>query len=375
MFQPRSIQSSLSFRDKLYSIDYVLVISILVLGITSMFAMYSTDGGEFKYHTESHILRFFVFFLMFLVLSFVQIRFWHSTSYLIYFIFLILLLGVKYFGLTSSGSQRWLNFYFMNLQPSELMKIGLILFLAKYYHRIPIESVNKLKFLFLPIFVLISPVLLVVMQPDLGTALIIACSGLFVLFLSGLSWTFMGGSFVLLIISSPFIWNILLQPFQRQRIATYFNPESDPFGASWNIIQSKVAIGSGGLLGKGFGEGSQTQLNFLPETETDFIFSVIGEEFGFIGVLLLLSIYLFILLRCFYLALSARDRFCRLVIGGLSLTFAANLIINLCMVVGLLPVVGMPLPFISKGGSSLMSLFLAFGIIVSMGTHKKFLPQ
>ena len=216
---------------------------------------------------------------------------------------------------------------------------------------------------------------LVFRQPDLGTALIIACSGLFVLFLSGLSWSFMGGSFILLIMSSPFIWNILLQPFQRQRIATFFNPESDPFGASWNIIQSKVAIGSGGLLGKGFGEGSQTQLNFLPETETDFIFSVIGEEFGFLGVLLLLSIYLFLLLRCFYLALSARDRFCRLVIGGLSLTFAANLIINLCMVVGLLPVVGMPLPFISKGGSSLMSLFLAFGIIVSMGTHKKFLPQ
>ena len=180
---------------------------------------------------------------------------------------------------------------------------------------------------------------------------------------------------MVLVISSPFIWNILLAPFQRQRIATFFNPEADPFGASWNIIQSKVAIGSGGFFGKGFGEGSQTQLNFLPETETDFIFSVIGEEFGFLGVLLLLSIYLFILLRCFYLALTARDRFCRLVIGGLSLTFAANLIINLCMVVGLLPVVGMPLPFISKGGSSLISLFLAFGIIISMGTHKKFLPQ
>ena len=195
------------------------------------------------------------------------------------------------------------------------------------------------------------------------------------LFLSGLSWGFMGGSFVLLILSSPFIWNILLQPFQRQRIATFFNQDIDPFGASWNIIQSKVAIGSGGFFGKGFREGSQTQLNFLPETETDFIFSVIGEEFGFIGVLLLLSIYLFILLRCFYLALNARDRFCRLVIGGLTLTFAANLIINLCMVVGLLPVVGMPLPFISKGGSSLISLFFGFGIIISMSTHKKFLPQ
>ena len=212
-------------------------------------------------------------------------------------------------------------------------------------------------------------------QPDLGTGLIVALSGLFVLFLSGLSWGFMGGSLALLIISSPFLWNVLLQPFQRQRIATFFGIDSDPLGAGWNIIQSKIAIGSGGLFGKGFGEGSQTQLNFLPETETDFIFSVIGEEFGFFGVLLLLSIYLFILMRCFYLSLNARDRFCRLVIGGISLTFAANLIISLCMVVGLLPVVGMPLPFISKGGSALLSLFLAFGIITSMGTHKKFLPQ
>ena len=150
MFQPRSIQSSLSFRDKLFSIDYVLVVSILILGIVSMFAMYSTDGGEFKYHTESHIIRFFVFFLMFFILSFVQIRFWHSTSYLIYFLFLFLLICVKYFGITASGSQRWLGLPFINLQPSELMKIGLILFLAKYYHRIPIESVNRLKFLFLP---------------------------------------------------------------------------------------------------------------------------------------------------------------------------------------------------------------------------------
>ena len=185
MFRPRSIQSSLSFRDKLISIDYVLVFSILILGVVSMFAMYSTDGGQFKYHTESHILRFIVFFVMFIILSFVQIRFWHSTSYLIYASFLILLLAVKYFGLTSSGSQRWLNLYFMNLQPSELMKIGLILFLSKYYHRIPIESINKLRFLFLPIFVLIFPVLLVIIQPDLGTSLLIAAGGLVVAWLAG----------------------------------------------------------------------------------------------------------------------------------------------------------------------------------------------
>ena len=185
MLQPRSIQSSLGIRDKILSIDYILVFSILILGITSMFAMYSTDGGEFKYHTNSHILRFFVFFGMFFVVSFISIRFWHETSYLIYIGVFILLLGVKYFGLTSSGSKRWLDLYFMNLQPSELMKIGLILFLAKYYHRISIEGVNSFRYLILPITVLVAPVILVATQPDLGTSILIAAGGVIVAWLAG----------------------------------------------------------------------------------------------------------------------------------------------------------------------------------------------
>ena len=185
MFRARSIQSSLSIKDKILSIDYILVISIFILGLTSILAMYSTDGGELKYHTKSHILRFFVFFSMFLTLSFIQIRFWHSQSYLIYILFFILLLGVKYFGLTSSGSKRWLDLYFMNLQPSELMKIGLILFLAKYYHRTSIENLNRVRYLFLPVVVLIAPIILVATQPDLGTALLIAAGGLTVAWLAG----------------------------------------------------------------------------------------------------------------------------------------------------------------------------------------------
>ena len=190
MFKSRSIQSSLSVKDKILSIDYVLVCSIFILGLISILAMYSTDGGELKYHTKSHILRFFVFFSMFLFISFIQIRFWHSQSYLIYVIFFALLLGVKYFGLTSSGSKRWLDLYFMNLQPSELMKIGLILFLAKYYHRISIENINQLRFLFLPIVALVSPIILVATQPDLGTALLIAAGGLTVAWLAGVSKIF-----------------------------------------------------------------------------------------------------------------------------------------------------------------------------------------
>ena len=352
--------------------DPYLFFSLFLLSTLGLFFLFSASNSDINLVLKQMIYVVAGFTIMILI-SQPDPDIFKRTSGL-FLIFSFLLLGITYlYGPEINGAQRWIRLGPFSFQSSEFLKLSVPIFLANFLFdkKLPIQR-NEI---IISLMIIFCCFFLVFRQPDLGTALIIACSGLFVLFLSGLSWTFIGGSFVVLIISSPFIWNILLQPFQRQRIATFFNPESDPFGASWNIIQSKVAIGSGGLFGKGFGEGSQTQLNFLPETETDFIFSVIGEEFGFLGVLLLLSIYLFILLRCFYLALSARDRFCRLVIGGLSLTFAVNLIINLCMVVGLLPVVGMPLPFISKGGSSLMSLFLAFGIIVSMGTHKKFLPQ
>jgi len=205
--------------------------------------------------------------------------------------------------------------------------------------------------------------------------LVVFMAGVYILFLAGLSWKFIFTSFGLIVLSLPFLWNNFLQPFQRQRILTFLDPSSDPYGSSWNITQSKIAIGSGGMSGKGFQEGSQAHLNFLPEAETDFIFAVIAEEFGFVGVCILLSIFFFILLRCLYLAFNARDRFCRLTIGGLSLVFASTLFINLGMVVGIIPVVGMPMPFISKGGSSLLSFYIAFGIIISMATHKKLMQK
>ncbi len=352
--------------------DPYLFFSLFFLSTLGLFFLFSASNADFSIVLKQ-IFYFFVGFIIMILVSQPDPDIFRRTSGL-FLIFSFLLLGFTYlFGPEINGAQRWVRAGPFSFQSSELLKLALPIFLANFLFnkKLPIQR----KEIFISLLIILSCFFAVFRQPDLGTAIIIACSGLFVLFLSGLSWGFIGGSFVLLILSSPFIWNILLQPFQRQRIATFFDQDIDPFGASWNIIQSKVAIGSGGFFGKGFREGSQTQLNFLPETETDFIFSVIGEEFGFIGVLLLLSIYLFILLRCFYLALNARDRFCRLVIGGLTLTFAANLIINLCMVVGLLPVVGMPLPFISKGGSSLISLFFAFGIITSMSTHKKFLPQ
>ena len=214
MLQPRSIQSSLGIRDKILSIDFILVISVLILGIVSMFAMYSTDGGEFKYHTNSHILRFFVFFGMFFIISFISIRFWHETSYLVYIGFFILLLGVKYFGLTSSGSKRWLDLYFMNLQPSELMKVGLILFLSKYYHRISIENINSIKYLFLPITVLIAPVILVATQPDLGTSILIAAGGVAVAWLAGVRAKFFVLSGMTMIALLPIAISFL-KPYQK----------------------------------------------------------------------------------------------------------------------------------------------------------------
>ena len=369
MFQPRSIQSSLNFKDKLLSIDYVLVFSILVLGIVSMFAMYSTDGGEFKYHTESHIIRFFVFFLMFFILSFVQIRFWHSTSYLIYFLFLFLLICVKYFGITASGSQRWLGLPFINLQPSELMKIGLILFLAKYYHRIPIESVNRLKFLFLPIFVLIFPVLLVVMQPDLGTSLLIAAGGLVVAWLAGVRIKFFAYSLLVFIALLPIAISFL-KPYQKARILTFLNPEKDPLGAGYQIIQSKIAIGSGGLFGKGFLNGSQSYLDYLPEKHTDFIFTLFSEEFGFFGSIFILSLYAIIVSRIIKIGNVTRSNFGKLYCYSFATAFFVYVVVNMGMVLGLLPIVGSPLPILSYGGSSMMAIMLGLGIAMSCKIYK-----
>ena len=369
MFQPRSIQSSLSFKDKLLSIDYILVISILILGFVSMFAMYSTDGGEFRYHTKSHIVRFSVFFLMFFILSFIQIRFWHGSSYLLYFFFFVLLICVKYFGLTSSGSQRWLNFYFMNLQPSELMKIGLILFLAKYYHRVSLENVNKIKFLFLPILALIAPVLLVVMQPDLGTSLLIAAGGIVVAWLGGGRAKFFIYALIIFISLLPIAISFL-KPYQKARILTFLNPEKDPLGAGYQIIQSKIAIGSGGLFGKGFLNGSQSYLDYLPEKHTDFIFTLFSEEFGFFGSLFILSLYALIVSRIVKIGNVTRSNFGKLYCYSFATAFFIYVVVNMGMVLGLLPIVGSPLPILSYGGSSMMAIMLGLGIAMSCKVYK-----
>jgi len=369
MLKPRSIQSSLSLRDKIFSIDYILVLSILVLGITSMFAMYSTDGGEFKYHTNSHILRFLVFFGMFFVVSFISIRFWHDTSYLIYVGIFILLLAVKYFGLTSSGSKRWLDLYFMNLQPSELMKISLILFLAKYYHRISIENMNSFRHLVLPITALIGPIILVATQPDLGTSILIAAGGIVVAWLAGVRAKFFIYSGVAMLALLPVAIS-LLKPYQKSRILTFLNPERDPLGAGYQIIQSKIAIGSGGLFGKGFLNGSQSYLDYLPEKHTDFIYTLFSEEFGFFGSLFILFLYALIISRIIRIGSITRSNFGKLFCYSFATAFFVYVVVNMMMVLGLLPIVGSPLPIMSYGGSSMMAIMFGLGIVMSCKVHK-----
>ena len=369
MLQPRSIQSSFSLRDKILSLDLILVFSILILGIISMFAMYSTDGGEFKYHTNSHILRFFVFFGMFFVVSFISIRFWHETSYLIYIGIFILLLGVKYFGLTSSGSKRWLDLYFMNLQPSELMKIGLILFLAKYYHRISIDGINSFRHLLLPITVLVAPIILVATQPDLGTSILIAAGGVVVAWLAGVRAKFFIISGVSMIALLPIAISFL-KPYQKSRILTFLNPERDPLGAGYQIIQSKIAIGSGGLFGKGFLNGSQSYLDYLPEKHTDFIFTLFSEEFGFFGSCFILALYILITWRIINIGNLFRDTFGKLFCYSFATAFFICVVVNMGMVLGLIPIVGAPLPILSYGGSSMMAMMLGLGIVMSCKIHK-----
>ena len=369
MYQPRSIQSSTGLRDRILSIDYILVVSILVLGIISMFAMYSTDGGEFKYHTNSHILRFCVFFALFFLVSLIQIRFWHDQSYLIYISFFILLLGVKYFGLTSSGSKRWLDLYFMNLQPSELMKVGLILFLAKYYHRVSIENMNTLRYLFAPIIALIAPILLVATQPDLGTSILIAAGGVVVAWLAGVRIKFFAYSSILFLALLPVAISFL-KPYQKSRILTFLNPERDPLGAGYQIIQSKIAIGSGGLFGKGFLNGSQSYLDYLPEKHTDFIFTLFSEEFGFFGSLSILALYALIISRIIKIGNITRSTFGKLYCYSFATAFFIYVVVNMMMVLGLLPIVGSPLPIMSYGGSSMMAIMFGLGIVMSCKIYK-----
>jgi len=364
MFKETSYTNRLTFFQKIRSIDLILIFCVLILGGISTFAMYSSEGGQMLYYTKSHLLRFCVFFVLMIFLSFIRLKFFHSISYLLYFIVLLLLLYASLYGITVSGSQRWINLYFLNLQPSELMKIVIILCFAKFYHRMQIDNVNSFRNLIVPIIILIMPMFLVISQPDLGTTILIALSGIVVIWLSGVNIKYFISSFIVLVIATPFFISFL-KPYQKLRILTFFDPEKDPLGAGYQIIQSKIAVGSGGFSGKGFLQGTQSYLEFLPEKHTDFIFTLFSEEFGFIGSIGLLLVYSILIYRIIYIGSISRNFFSKLFCYGYGSSIFIYIAVNMSMVLGLLPIVGSPLPIMSYGGSSMLATMVGLGIVLS----------
>ena len=355
---------SLTLFQKIKNYDFILLVSILILGVISIFTMYSTDGGEILFHTKSHFIKFLIFFPMMIILSFVDIRYWHAGGYLFYIIVLGLLVWVSLYGVKASGSKRWIDLYFLNLQPSELMKIAIIICLAKFFHRIKSAQMNSFASILISLTIIIIPVILVITQPDLGTSILISFSGLIILWFSGIRVKYFIYSFLIFITSLPFIISFL-KPYQKLRILTFINPERDPLGSGYQIIQSKIAVGSGGLTGKGFLKGTQSYLDFLPEKHTDFIFTLFSEEFGFVGSIILLILYSIIIYRIINTGLISRSFFSRLFCFGFSFAIFLYVATNISMVLGLLPIVGSPLPIMSYGGSSLLATMIGFSVVLS----------
>jgi len=370
MFQHTRLNSDQNFFQKVKNLDYILLLSIFILSTLSLFVMYSTDGGELLYHTKSHLIKLLVFFVLMLLISFFNIKFWHLSSYFLYGIIILLLIWVSIYGIKVSGSQRWMDLYFLALQPSEFMKIGIILCLAKYYHRVNVDKVNSFTSIFFSLTIILIPIILVTSQPDLGTSILIALSGLIILWLGGVKIKYFFFSFITFLISLPFIISNL-QPYQKLRILTFFDPDRDPLGAGYQIIQSKIAIGSGGFSGKGFLQGTQSYLDFLPEKHTDFIFTLFSEEFGFIGSIGLLLLYLIIIIRIIRIGVISRSSFAKLFCFGFAFSIFIYITVNLSMVLGLLPIVGSPLPIMSYGGSSMLATMIGFGIVLSAKVHSK----
>ena len=359
-----SFNNQLTFLQKIRNFDYILLTCILLLGIISTFSMYSTDGGEILFHTKSHMYKFIIFFSLMIFLSFINIKFWHYFGYVFYIVVLFLLVWATFYGVKASGSQRWINLYFINLQPSELMKVAIIVCLAKYYHRVQLNQINTLQHIFSAMVILILPIILVITQPDLGTSILIAFSGLLVMWFAGLNIKYFIYSFVIFLVATPFGISFL-EPYQKLRILTFLNPDRDPLGAGYQIIQSKIAVGSGGITGKGFLKGTQSYLEFLPEKHTDFIFTLFAEEFGFVGSLILLLIYIIIIYRIIKIGLISRSYFSKLFCYGFASAIFFYITVNMSMVLGLLPIVGSPLPIMSYGGSSMLATMIGFSIVMS----------
>lgn len=352
-------------------LDPVLLILILLLIIGGLFVLYSGSDGSMQ-TVEKQVARFGLAFVVMFVFAQLDPSVYRRWSPWLFGVGTLALVAVLVAGVGAKGAQRWLQLPGIpRFQPSEFMKLAVPMMLAWYLSRQPLPP--GFKAIATALVMLGVPTALIVKQPDLGTALLIASAGVFVLFFAGISWKLVGGFFGLAGLAAPLMWFFVMRDYQKQRILTLLDPSSDPLGAGWNIIQSKTAIGSGGLLGKGWMQGTQSHLDFLPESHTDFIVAVLAEEFGFVGVMLLISVYLMIIGRCLYIAANAQDSYSRLLAGSLTLTFFIYVFVNIGMVSGILPIVGVPLPLISYGGTSAVTLLAGFGILMSIHTHRRML--
>jgi rod shape determining protein RodA len=355
--------------EKLAAVNWGLILLLTVIAGIGFVMLYSAANGSLQPWALRQMVRFVAGIVLLVGISLVDPRFWLRYAYAIYGTALALLVAVEIAGDIGMGAQRWISLGVLNLQPSEVMKIALIIVLARYFHSLPESAEGKLRHLVWPALLALVPAALVLRQPDLGTALMLLMITATMFFLAGVRlWKF-GAALGAVVAVVPIAWHFL-KDYQKNRILTFLDPETDPLGAGYHILQSKIALGSGGMFGKGFMQGSQSHLNFLPEKQTDFIFTMLAEELGLIGGLALLSLYLLVLVYGFSIALRAQSQFGRLLALGVTVTFFLYVFINIAMVMGLVPVVGVPLPLISYGGTSMLTLLIGFGILIGVNVHR-----
>ncbi len=355
---------------KLRSLNWTLVGLITAVCCIGFALLYSVAGMSFDPWAERQIVRFGVGFVLMIAIALIDVRVWFQLAYPIYGVSLLLLVAVEFMGRMGKGAERWIDIGPLQLQPSELMKIAVILALSRFLHGVLVDDVSRPTRLLAALMLIAIPAGLVLIQPNLGTAMILIVGGCGLIFLAGLSWKVILPVVALIAAAVPVGWEFVLKDYQKQRVYTFLDPESDPLGAGYNITQSKIALGSGGIFGKGFGEGTQSRLNFLPEKQTDFIFTVLGEEFGLFGLLILMGLYTAILWNGVQIALDTRSQFGRLVAMGVCLNFLLYILINTSMSMGLIPVVGIPLPLVSYGGTALLTVLFGFGLLLSVQVHR-----
>jgi rod shape determining protein RodA len=359
----------LSIADRVRGINWGLILLLCVISGIGFAMLYSAANGSWQPWASKQMARFAVAFIPMLGAALIDIRYWYRMSYWLYGIALVLVMAVDMRGVIGMGAQRWIDLGVIQLQPSELMKIALVLALARYFHSLPQETNARIIDLIVPAGLVMVPTALVLKQPDLGTAMMLLACGAIVFFLAGVRLWIFGVAAAAAAGVAPLVWS-MLRDYQRARLYTFLSPDTDPLGAGYHIMQSKIALGSGGLFGKGFMLGTQTHLNFLPERQTDFIFTMIAEEFGLVGGLVLLGLYALVMVYGFTIALRSRNQFGRLLGLGLATNFFLYVFINTAMVIGLIPVVGVPLPLISYGGSAMVTVMLGFGLLMNVSIHR-----